>query len=66
MGRDSVWVGFGGYLVGCVGVCIWFWFGCLGDRGIHLIVLALGKVEDDGSLCMLWMMRILKAWSNFG
>jgi hypothetical protein len=47
VGRDSVWVGFGGYLVGCVGVCIWFWFGCLGDRGIHLIVLALGKVEDD-------------------
>lgn len=20
-----------GFCVGCVGVCIWFWFGCLGN-----------------------------------
>ena len=41
-----------------------FWV-CGGLRKGH-VVLALGKVEDDGSLCMLWMMRILKVWSNFG
>ena len=54
-----------------IGLVVWvcaFGFG-LGVWGIEesaLVVLALGKVEDDGSLCMLWMMRILKVWSNFG